>query len=218
MLIQLPAVKIVGLLLCGVLMMGNAVSSVIGMVAGSGPVIKDIGDYYEITERVGDEFVSVVIPQMPSIWDEGVDEIIIRDEAGKKKKEWRYDQAKYQEFYNGLSEGEKEIVDKYNEITDNKESYRKLLEDLRNKVIDTEIDVDKNANGYVKGSYGEYRFSGRVFDAPSKMGIDGGRISKLTITKDGANEVNYDRGWDIKPQKNNMTVYSEIKERLEHLK
>jgi len=217
MLIQLPAVKIVGLILCGVLMLGNAVSGVIGMVAG-GPVIKDIGDYYEITEHVGNESVSVIIPQHPTIWDDGVDEIIIRDEAGKKKKEWRYDPAKYQEFYGGLSEKEKAIIDKYNELTEHKESYRKLLEDLRKQVVDTEIDVDKNVNGYVKGSYGDYKFSGRVFDTPSKMGIDKGRISKLTITRDGVNEVNYDRGWDIKPQLNNLTVYSEIKERLEHLK
>lgn len=216
MLVQLPAAtKIVGLLLCGILMMGNAVSGVIGMVTG-GPVIKDIGDYYEITERVGNELVSVIIPQHPTIWDDGVDEVIIRDEAGKKIKEWRYDQAKYKAFYEGLSEKEKAIIDKYNNLTDSKESYRKLLEDCRYHA--SEVEIEKYENGYVKGYFNEYKFSGRVFDAPSKMGIDNSRISKLTITRDGVTEVNYDRGWDVRPQRNNLTVYNEIKEKLEHLK
>lgn len=38
------------------------------------------------------------------------------------------------------------------------------------------------------------------FEQGSEFGIDGGRISKLTV-KDGTKDIiNYDRGWDIKPE------------------
>ena len=40
----------------------------------------------------------------------------------------------------------------------------------------------------------------KVYEKPSKKyGIDGGRISKLTIKVNGKTTANYDRGWDIKP-------------------
>ena len=39
------------------------------------------------------------------------------------------------------------------------------------------------------------------FSEPSETyGIDGGRISKLTIKVDGEYTLNYDRGWDIEPE------------------
>ena len=42
----------------------------------------------------------------------------------------------------------------------------------------------------------------KVYDEGSVYGINGGRISKLTIRneKTGADVANYDRGWDIKPK------------------
>ena len=39
----------------------------------------------------------------------------------------------------------------------------------------------------------------KVFDEPSRYGIDGGRISKLTLKRKGEIVCNYDRGWDMKP-------------------
>ena len=42
----------------------------------------------------------------------------------------------------------------------------------------------------------------KVYDEGSEYGIDGGRISKLQIRIDGVTVVNYDRGWDIKPDEN----------------
>ena len=39
----------------------------------------------------------------------------------------------------------------------------------------------------------------KAYDEGSEYGINGGRISKLTITIDGEKVVNYDRGWDIEP-------------------
>ncbi len=38
------------------------------------------------------------------------------------------------------------------------------------------------------------------FDEPSRFGINGGKISKLMIKKDGVITCNYDRGWDVEPQ------------------
>ena len=42
----------------------------------------------------------------------------------------------------------------------------------------------------------------KVYDEGSEFGIDGGRISKLQIRIDGVTVVNYDRGWDIRPDEN----------------
>ena len=40
----------------------------------------------------------------------------------------------------------------------------------------------------------------KAYERGSKYGINGGRISKLTIKIDGEKVANYDRGWDIKPE------------------
>ena len=42
-------------------------------------------------------------------------------------------------------------------------------------------------------------FWAKVYDEVSEYGIDEGRISKLTVKIDGVTVINYDRGWDIKP-------------------
>lgn len=39
----------------------------------------------------------------------------------------------------------------------------------------------------------------KVYDESSQFGIDGGRVSKLTLKRNGEIVCNYDRGWDIKP-------------------
>ena len=39
----------------------------------------------------------------------------------------------------------------------------------------------------------------KVFDEPSRFGIDGGRISKLTLKRKNEIVCNYDRCWDMKP-------------------
>ena len=51
---------------------------------------------------------------------------------------------------------------------------------------------------------GSIRVNGEVFhywmkqyDKGSEWGIDGGRISKLMLKRDGKIVCNYDRGWDI---------------------
>ena len=51
----------------------------------------------------------------------------------------------------------------------------------------------------------------KVYDEGSVFGIDEGSISKIKIKIDGKTVVNYDRGWDIKPNENDkatMIAYS----------
>ena len=39
----------------------------------------------------------------------------------------------------------------------------------------------------------------KVYDEGSQYGIEGGKISKLMLKRDGKTVCNYDRDWDIKP-------------------
>lgn len=51
----------------------------------------------------------------------------------------------------------------------------------------------------------------KAYETGSEFGIDGGKISKLTIKIDGKTVANYDRGWDIEPDENDklaMTAYT----------
>ncbi len=52
---------------------------------------------------------------------------------------------------------------------------------------------------YISGTVEGYTYSAKVFDKASSMGINEGRISKLTIKKDSKIICHYDRGWDVKP-------------------
>lgn len=49
------------------------------------------------------------------------------------------------------------------------------------------------------GGYKNAHYWVKSFDEGSQWGINGGRISKLTIKIDGKITANYDRGWDIEP-------------------
>ena len=42
-----------------------------------------------------------------------------------------------------------------------------------------------------------YHYWVKQYDEGSQYGIDGGRISKLTIKRNGEIICNYDRGWDM---------------------
>ena len=64
---------------------------------------------------------------------------------------------------------------------------------------------------------GSIRVNGEVFhywmkqyDKGSEWGIDGGRISKLMLKRDGKIVCNYDRGWDIEPADENTQLALEL--------
>lgn len=50
----------------------------------------------------------------------------------------------------------------------------------------------------------------KQFDEGSQYGIEGGRISKLTMKRNGEIVVNYDRGWDVRPEDPDTQLAMEI--------
>lgn len=50
----------------------------------------------------------------------------------------------------------------------------------------------------------------KQYDGGSEWGIDGGRISKLMLKRDGKIVCNYDRGWDIEPNDENTQLALEL--------
>ncbi len=49
------------------------------------------------------------------------------------------------------------------------------------------------------GNYTVVHFAIKIYNVPSKYGINGGKISKLELKVDNHIIANYDRGWDIPP-------------------
>ena len=43
-----------------------------------------------------------------------------------------------------------------------------------------------------------FQWEAKVFENPSRFGINSGRVSKLSLGEKFI--VNYDRGWDVKPR------------------
>ena len=59
----------------------------------------------------------------------------------------------------------------------------------------------------------KYKYWVKHYEEPSETyGIDGGKVSKLTIRKLGESRdlCNYDRGWDIRPNAEVKAVYDII--------
>jgi len=63
-----------------------------------------------------------------------------------------------------------------------------------------DIKLTKVDDGWVFGKIGTNKFTAQVFDTGSQYGIDGGRVSRLFIEKNGSEFSNYERVWCIKPQ------------------
>ena len=51
-----------------------------------------------------------------------------------------------------------------------------------------------------EGGYTVVHYWAKVYEKKNRYGIDGGRISKLTLKIKGETVYNYDRGEDIPPQ------------------
>ena len=58
----------------------------------------------------------------------------------------------------------------------------------------------------------KYKYWVKHFEEGSEFGIDGGRVSKLTIRKlDETRDLcNYDRGWDVEPIEEVKAAYAII--------
>jgi hypothetical protein len=66
--------------------------------------------------------------------------------------------------------------------------------------------------GTVKVNGNSYTYTAKLFDEDSDFGIDGGRVSILSIRNAEQKEVvSYYRGWDIMPRGAGITrVYDEV--------
>lgn len=76
-----------------------------------------------------------------------------------------------------------------------------------------EIKISSYDGNWQIGTIDGIKFSAKVYDEGSPFGINGGRVSKLTITALG---VNYDRGWDMRPK--TETAKKAVKELLRYFK
>lgn len=54
-------------------------------------------------------------------------------------------------------------------------------------------------HGTLKVENQNVSYSIKVFEEPSRYGINQGKISKLTLKNNNKIIANYDRGWDIMP-------------------
>lgn len=86
------------------------------------------------------------------------------------------------------------------------------------KAVFTEFNKGEN---WTKGECEDYEFCAKLFDVGSDFGINNGRVSKLQIKHKllgwGNSIVNYERGWDKKPDGEvNTMVYDSIMKLLEN--
>ena len=78
-----------------------------------------------------------------------------------------------------------------------------MASDSSKPKIVVKVIEDGWTSGYVHYNGWDYGFAMKNFIEPSEFGINKGCISKLMIVNEkgsGDLVVNYDRGWDIKPQ------------------
>ena len=64
--------------------------------------------------------------------------------------------------------------------------------------------------GSIKIGEGILHYWIKQYSSGSVYGIEGGRISKLMIKRDGKIVCNYDRGWDINPVDEDTQIALEI--------
>lgn len=50
----------------------------------------------------------------------------------------------------------------------------------------------------------------KAYDAPSRFGIYGGKVSKMMLKRSNQIVMNYDRGWDIQPVDENTKLAMEL--------
>lgn len=80
-----------------------------------------------------------------------------------------------------------------------------------------EIKIKNKGNGWVSGKCDDYTFEAKVHADGSRFGVNGGRVSKMTMYDENNNWVmNYDRGWDIEPKEDIVDCYANIIEVLEN--
>lgn len=75
---------------------------------------------------------------------------------------------------------------------------------------------EDQSKAWYNGGSGPIQWEGKIYEKPSEMGLFRGRVSKLTVKKDGKTIVHYDRGWDISPKTDeDAQILSDVLETIE---
>lgn len=77
--------------------------------------------------------------------------------------------------------------------------------------------IDGWVQGIAKYQNYTYEFCAKVFDEGSEYGINGGRVSKLGVKGRMMPIINYDRGWDLKPEDYYKPIYKALMKVLKAL-
>lgn len=77
--------------------------------------------------------------------------------------------------------------------------------------------TDAWVQGIVTYQNRTYEFCAKVFDEGSEYGINGGRVSKLGVKDRLMPIINYDRGWDLKPENYYKPIYKTLMKTLKAL-
>jgi len=78
-----------------------------------------------------------------------------------------------------------------------------------------------NSSNWVSGEVGRFKFDAKLYNTPSRLGINGGRVSVLAIF-DGDKPYHnncvacYDREWDIEPSDDVIDYFYAVMELLEN--
>ena len=71
--------------------------------------------------------------------------------------------------------------------------------------------------GIVTDGKETYEFCAKVFDEKSIYGINNGRVSKLGVRYKTTPIINYDRGWDLRPEECYKPIYKALMKTLKSL-
>ena len=74
--------------------------------------------------------------------------------------------------------------------------------------------VTRTAQNWVFGNYNGLEFQAQIFSAPSKFGIENGRVSKLVANSPRGYVIHYDRGWSKKPRSQKGKAFLKIIKKL----
>lgn len=89
------------------------------------------------------------------------------------------------------------------------------MNDAGNLLFKIKVKDEKSADpnwheGALRVHENSYHYWAKVYDTGSQYGIDGGRVSKLMIKRDGEIVANFDRGWDVAPVDDDTQIALEI--------
>ncbi len=74
----------------------------------------------------------------------------------------------------------------------------------------SETQIVYDDNGLVVGNHEGYLFQAKVYDNPSCLGINEGRVSKVDVFRPGNIVAFYDREWVIRPDKEHEGLVNSI--------